>query len=136
MRFYRDSAAHRNEDLFTMTNTHRILLLVFACLMSIGQLLFKHGATRMDLSENSQGIIAVMLQPSVLIGLTVYATATILWIRLLQSLPLSSAYPYASLAFVIVPVSSIFLFGETLSLQYFCGMCLIVLGVAVIGVSN
>jgi len=77
-----------------------------------------------------------MLQPAILTGLIVYGLATLLWIKLLQSLPLTAAYPYASLAFVIVPICSVALFGETINLQYIIGILLIVAGVAVISFAS
>jgi multidrug transporter EmrE-like cation transporter len=118
-----------------MTQLQRILLICFACLMSMGQLLFKYGADTGSRTSKPAGLVTMMLQPSILTGLVIYALATILWIRLLQSLPLSAAYPYASLAFVIVPVCSVALFGETISLQYMMGIMLIIAGVVVISFS-
>ena len=80
--------------------------------------------------------ISTLLQPAILLGLLVYGGATILWIKLRQSIPLSTAYPNVYLAFVLVPICSKFPFGESLALQYALGMILIVGGILVIGLDR
>ena len=119
-----------------MSTANRILLIAFACLMSLGQVLFKHGATHKPINEDSGNILRIMLHPSVIAGLTTYSLATVLWIKLLQSVPLSRAYPYASLAFILVPIASALCFGEELKWQYIFGMVLIMTGIIVIGYSS
>jgi drug/metabolite transporter (DMT)-like permease len=119
-----------------MTIPNQLLLIAFSCRMSIGQLLFKYGASNTTTTGVQRDTISTFLQPTILLGLLVYGGATILWIKLLQSIPLSTAYPYASLAFVLVPICSKFLIGEWLTLQYALGMCLIVGGILVIGLDR
>ena len=61
-----------------------------------------------------------------------YAAETVLWIWLLTLIPLSAAYPFAALSFVIVPVASWWFLGEPPGLRYWTGIGLIVAGVGVI----
>jgi uncharacterized membrane protein len=50
----------------------------------------------------------------------------------LQFVQLSRVYPYFALSFVIVPLASAVLYGDTLNLQYALGVSLIVAGVVLI----
>ena len=60
----------------------------------------------------------------------VYAVSTGLWVWLLRYMDISKAYPFMALGFVIVPLLSVWLFNEKLSLPYMVGVSLIIAGVA------
>ena len=57
--------------------------------------------------------------------------ATLLWVRILTTVPLSRAYPFVALAFVLVPAAGYLFFNESITLRYATGTALIVIGVAV-----
>ncbi|WP_306016763.1 EamA family transporter [Oceanicaulis sp. MMSF_3324] len=104
-------------------------LLGFSCLLASGQVAFKYAAIdiKARLAE-SQGLWAFVSVP--LIGaLALYAVATGLWVWILMSTPLSKAYPFALLGAVFVPIASVLLFGERLSLTYPVGLLLVCVGV-------
>jgi drug/metabolite transporter (DMT)-like permease len=65
------------------------------------------------------------------VAVALYAGATLLWVRILTSVPLSRAYPFAALAFVLVPAAGYLFFHEPITLRYALGTALIVVGVAV-----
>ena len=69
-------------------------------------------------------------------ALFVYGTATLLWIVLLQRVPLSRAYPFAALGFVLVPLASAWLFGERISVPYVLGAAFVIVGIVTIGASD
>ena len=113
------------------------LLISFACLMSLGQLLFKK--TSLSISNQNieatsliEGIIRSVQIPWLYMALTVYAFATILWLYILQRIPLSIAYPFSALAMVIVPILAVFIFGERLSWSYWLGALFIFIGIIII----
>lgn len=60
-----------------------------------------------------------------------YLAATFAWIWLLRTAPLSRAYPYMALSFVLVPLMSAFFFRESLSAQYVIGIALVIAGIVV-----
>ena len=60
-----------------------------------------------------------------------YAAATLLWVRILMTVPLSRAYPFVALAFVLVPAAGYVFFHESVSLRYAAGTALIIAGVIV-----
>ena len=61
-------------------------------------------------------------------AMTLYAIATLAWIAALRTLPLSHAYIFMALGFVIIPLASHFLFGEPLTLRFALGTALIMGG--------
>lgn len=95
--------------------------------LSIGQILFKISASAINLSFS--GFINSLLNIKLVIALSVYFIATIMWLLVLKSTPLRVAYPFAALAFFIVPVLAHFLLGENISWNTFVGASLIAIGV-------
>lgn len=117
-----------------------IQLVGFAFLMSSGQMLFKKTAISIaNYSENigeAAGIIDSVIRalqiPWFYLALVVYGLATVLWLYILQRIPLSIAYPFSALAMLVVPIFSFLIFKEKLSYSYFMGSILIVSGIVII----
>lgn len=106
-----------------------LLLILFSVLLAMGQILFKKAALASNAIEGLFGL----LNPWLLAALTLYVFATALWVWVLKTTPLSAAYPFAALGFVLVPLASYLLFQEPISLKYLIGSALIVSGILVIG---
>ncbi len=111
-------------------------LSAFAFILGAGQLLFKAAADRAPALTRWADIPGLVTQPLLWLALALYGFATLLWIYLLQRVPLSEAYPFAALAFVLVPLGAAALFGERLSSAHFVGSALIVAGICVIGLAQ
>ena len=105
-----------------------IALTVF--MLAVGQILFKYASGKMDI-ENDGFIAAVILNPALIIALSVYAFATLCWLIVLKGVPLRLAYPFAALGFFIVPLMSHFFLGEPLRWSSFAGAAIIMAGVYV-----
>lgn len=103
-------------------------LLLVVLLMVVGQLLFK--ATAVSLQAHGSWFNPVVLC-RLLASLAVYGLATLAWVSVLQHVPLGRAYPFMALAFVLVPLVSIWAFGESQHVRYFFGIILICVGVAI-----
>lgn len=98
-------------------------LALLVCLLTcLGQLCQKQAA-----HHHTQTLQFRMLW--LLGGFTLLGVALLLWLRVLQLLPVSSAYPMLSLSFVGVTLAAHLLFGEPLSLRHWGGITLIVLGI-------
>ena len=108
------------------------LLIGYPLLLAAGQILFKRTATRLVGRAMPEQLVALLVQPSFYAACPLYAGATVLWVWLLTHIPLSSAYPFVVLSFVVVPVASWWFLGEPLGLRYWTGIGLIVAGVGVI----
>jgi len=106
-----------------------IILLITVLLLSVGQILFKLASNELVL--NKYGFIPSLLSFKLLIALTVYGFATVLWLISLKDTPLNLAYPFVALAFFIVPVFSHYLLGESFSSNTFVGALIIAVEVSV-----
>ena len=120
----------------SLTIGQLIGLVTFAISMATGQVLFKLGATRVPAAENLEGWIALIFQPIVITALALYGAATFLWLWLLQKIPLTTAYPFAALAFVLVPLGGVLFFNESVNLKYIGGVTLILGGVVLTSLSR
>lgn len=107
-------------------------LILFVLMMSGGQVLFKLAAMRSPALIDVGSVIAMLTNGVTIVALALYGLATVLWIHLLQELPLSLAYPFVAAAFVIVPIVAFWLFREPISLRYLIGAGFIVVGIVII----
>lgn len=96
-----------------------------------GQILFKISSGRMG-DANIAGFVRLATDPVFIIAVTIYALATFMWVFVLRSVPLSFAYSFMALTFVIVPVLSALLLGEVLTIRNFLGAGLIIGGLMVV----
>lgn len=101
-----------------------------------GQLLLKHGMSSMGALNLSAGPIPILWKmgtsPFVVGGLMVYVSGTFFWLLALNSVPLSYAYPFASLSYVFIFFFSWLLLHEQISVLRVAGMVVIVLGVVLV----
>ena len=106
------------------------LLLGAVVCSALGQLLLKSGAGRLSGLGGRDFLLAAARQPQVASGIAALAASTLCWLYVLRVAPLSRAYLVSSLTYVLVPLASVFLFGEQLRRLHVAGTVLIVLGVA------
>lgn len=98
--------------------------LIAAILVGVaGQLLLKSGA------ERSSGFLAQFLDPFTILGLGVYALASVFYIVAIKRIPVSVAFPSVALSYVLVAVAAHFLWQEPLGLAQFGGIALIAGGI-------
>lgn len=113
---------------------HIIQLCGFAFLLACGQMLFKLSAATLPPLASVAGATALFTNLWFWLALVLYGSAMLLWIFILQQVPLSLAYPFVALGFVIIPLASWIFFKESLNLQYALGVALIIAGLGVITV--
>ena len=107
---------------------YTVLCLVNVILLATGQIVFKHGA-KDKIIDSVPAAISVLFSPVVLVGLALYASATMLWLYILSRVPLSFAYPIQALAFPLVLVLSLLVFRETVPATRWIGLVIILIGV-------
>lgn len=108
---------------------YQFILIIFSVtLLSIGQIIFKMVSQKINIDENVK-IFSILLSPILVLALFVYGIATITWIVALSQIQLHVAYPFAALAFLIVPLLSYYFLGEPLNIYTFIGGGVILLGV-------
>ena len=96
--------------------------------IALGQLLFKLSSNRLG----DAGLVALATEPLFLLALALYGGATVVWLYVLKSVPLSYAYSFMALTYVAVPVMSWLWLGETMSLRYMVGMAVIIVGLVIV----
>jgi multidrug transporter EmrE-like cation transporter len=108
-------------------------ILVVVSMISAGQLLFQKSAAGSPPLSTLTGVVSLMTNPTFILAITMYGVATVLWVGVLQQVPLSRAFPFNALTFVFVPMAAILFFGDPATPRLFAGMALIVAGLLVIG---
>ncbi len=108
-----------------------ILIITVVTTLAVGQLLFKMVGMRIG-----DGGFQVLLQDqraALLFGisLVLYGLATFAWIWALRQVPLTTAYMFMSLGFVLVPIMSHFVLGEALNIRIALGSAMIIAGIMV-----
>jgi len=111
---------------------HHILAYVLAitCVAGIvfGQIAFKMSAISLN---ESDGVFTSRMFLLFFSALSVYFISSLLWVWVLRNIELSKVYPLMSLAFVMVPIASQYMFDESFNSQYFLGVFIIMFGVVV-----
>src|SRR5262245_54077569 len=94
-------------------------LLVFAVLgfTVYGQLMMKaraiaHAVPATGGSAKLQYLVAMFSDVGVLSSFAAAVLAAVCWMLAIEKLPVSYAFPFMALSFVLVPVGSVMLFGE------------------------
>jgi drug/metabolite transporter (DMT)-like permease len=111
-----------------MNAIHLALTLACVAAVATGQILFKLAARA---SEGGGPFPWGLFNGWLFAALAVYGTATILWVWVLKTVPLNVAYPFMSLAFVVVPLAAALVLGEATDWRHLAGGALIAAGVAV-----
>jgi len=88
----------------------------------VGQLCLKLGADKLPASGTGW----------VLAGIATYVAEFFIWLRILAEVPLSIAFPVASLNFLAITFASSILLGERVGTRQWLGACLITCGVVIV----
>ena len=110
----------------------RTLLMIFIVVIGIstGQVLFKAAALKSK--DSALGFVySLAVDPVFLLALVIYGLVTLLWVYILSSVRLSTAYPFMTISFVITPFLASYFFSEPLEVRYWIGMSAIVAGLLV-----
>jgi multidrug transporter EmrE-like cation transporter len=109
-----------------MKQTEYVLVIASVLGVASGQLMFKQAAL---VGANRDSLIQAWLTNGWLwCAAVAYFVSTIGWIWSLRTVPLSVAYPFMAIAFIVVPVASHLLFGEPLRAHHIVGLVAIVVG--------
>jgi drug/metabolite transporter (DMT)-like permease len=108
----------------SLTNVGLILaaLLMLAC----GQVLFKQASMTISFSQPE-----TLLSGTLVVALAIYGVATILWLAVLARMPLSQAFPFYGLSFLLVPLFAWVFLGEAIPSRVWIGSIVIALGIVI-----
>ena len=102
----------------------------FLLMIVAGQICFKKAAMS---GAGIDNLIGSITNKWLLGAFVIYGSATMIWVNILKAMPLSSAYPFIALGFILVPLAGTVFFGEHLSATQWLGTGLIVVGIALAG---
>ena len=108
-----------------------LLILASVSLSALAQLVLKLGvgAAAVARPQSVAGEMAGLVQsPLVLAGLGLYGIGALLWLFVLARAPLSLAYPFVGLGFILTMLAGAFCLGENVTPARIAGTLLIALG--------
>jgi drug/metabolite transporter (DMT)-like permease len=108
------------------------VLFLYACGMSLGQVLFKLSANRNSGGGAEQFLSAILRDGYFLSAVALYAGLTVLWVWILTRVPLSRAYPFVVVSFAVTPALAALIFKEALGSWYVIGLALVLAGLSVL----
>ena len=106
-------------------------MLLTPLMIGYGQVLFKQAAGRIGGFGGAE-LMRLFLDPVFIAAVALYGLATIVWVYTLSVTPLSIAYSFMALSYLIVPLFAWWLLGEAIPPRYLIGTGLILAGMVVI----
>ena len=106
------------------------LILLSVAMSACAQLMLKLGvgaAAQARSGAAAQGM-AYLLSPWVVGGLALYGLGAVVWLFVLARVPLSAAYPFVGMGFLITMALGVLALGESISAMRLAGTLLIALG--------
>ena len=126
-----------------MARTGAWMMLAATVALSVcGQLLLKWQVTRVGavVPGDYRGLLLLvgrlLFNPWIITGLAAAFLASILWMLALTKLALSEAYPYTALSFVLILLTSYFIFNEPLTMGKVMGTGLVICGIFVLAMTS
>ena len=122
--------------MLVKTSFIAVVSVVFA---TVGQLLLKSGMEKVGyigatrLSSPGRLAIKILTTPQVLIGLGFFGASAVVWLIVLSRVPLSFAYPFAGLVYLLITLFSKFVLKEQIPGLRWFGIAMIIGGILVVG---
>src|SRR5947208_9629780 len=76
--------------------------------------------------------VSALASPDVWYGILFVIASFISWLYVLRFIPLTIAFPLSNFVHVLVPLASWFFLDEDISLQRWCGIAVVLLGVLIV----
>lgn len=116
-----------------------LLILASVTLSALAQLALKigTGAATQGRSENVGSELGGLLQsPMVIVGLGLYGIGAMLWLFVLGRAPLSLAYPFVGMGFILTMLAGAFVLGESVGTARIMGTLMIAAGCVLVARSS
>ena len=114
-----------------MLEPRTITLILGAIVFSVaGQLCLKSGVLHLASLGRVDFLLAAARDAQIIAGLAAFLASTLCWLYVLRVAPLSRTYGLTSLTYVLVPLASVYVFGEHFRRLHGLGTMLILVGVA------
>ncbi len=111
-----------------------VQILVSSSLVTVAEVFLKKGATETVLTHMQLSWLGISSLSSgwVWLGIACYITSFASWLYALRFLPLIIAFNLSTMVHVLVPISCWIVLGETISLQRWVGILLVLFGIWII----
>ena len=113
-----------------------VALLLFAVVSAAsGQVMLKHGMQIASArAADSGGSLALRAatSPWVLLGLVVFGVSAVAWLAALARVPLSVAYPFNALGYIVILTASVVLLHERANVLTWVGSLMVVSGLLIV----
>ena len=116
-------------------STVAIILFIFSVICDVlGQIAFKIGADRLHEADPSLGgfLRGLLKNQWVLLGVATHAIEFFIWLRILAEVPLSLAFPLASVNILGVVLASRVVLGEAVTRRRWIGAAIVTAGVVMV----
>jgi drug/metabolite transporter (DMT)-like permease len=115
------------------------LLLFAVASAATGRVMLKHGrqvATSRAAQSGGSLVVRAATSPWVLLGLVVFAISAVAWLGALSKVPLSVAYPFNALGYLVILIASIVVLHEKANVLTWVGSVLVVSGLLIVVLSR
>ena len=109
------------------------LALSIVCVL-VSELLLKRGASQTADPTNSWSWTGIggLASPLVWLAIIFVILSFLSWLYVLKYIPLSIAFPFSRVVDALVPLCSWIFLGEMISTRRWCGIALVIIGLAVV----
>jgi multidrug transporter EmrE-like cation transporter len=111
-------------------------LVLFAVVTAAtGQVMLKHGmqiASARAADSGSSLALRAATSPWVLLGLVVFGVSAIAWLAALSKVPLSVAYPFNAVGYLVILLASILVLHERANVLTWVGSLMVVSGLVLV----
>ena len=111
------------------------LLLFSVVTAATGQVMLKHGmqiATARVTHDGGSLALRAATSPWVLLGLVVFGVSAVAWLTALSRVPLSVAYPFNALGYLVILTASVLVLHERANVLTWVGSLLVVSGLLIV----
>ena len=118
------------------------LAILSVFIATAGQLLLRAGMERVGyvgfdrIARPLTLIMQVAKEPRVVFGLGVFALSAVMWLVVLSRAPLSVAYPFAGLTYILTTLFARYFLNEKVTAARWLGVGLILVGIILVGRSS
>ena len=118
-----------------MTIASIALLLFAVASAATGQVMLKHGmqvATARAAHSGGSLALRAATSPWVLLGLVVFGISAVAWLAALSRVPLSVAYPFNALGYLVILTASVVVLHERANVLTWLGSLMVVSGLLIV----
>ena len=88
-----------------------------------------------EVSDAGQTLLRASKEPRLWVGLVLFGVSALFWLVVLSRVPLSVAYPFVGISYVLIVIFSRVFLNEHVPATRWVGVLIVALGIAIVGLS-